>query len=444
MLKRTLITVLVLVAACGEDSFPPEACGTIDDMEILLDDEVSPTPVELCFQDPEGDEITATATSSDPGVVEAVVLGGAQAVQLTPIDVGRAVIEVVATDATGGSSAPLSFAVTVPNRAPEARDGGDWPPITLTSGQPQASLTLTEYFRDPDGHRLAFWAVMSDESVARASVSDSILQIEQLQGGSAVVRVTATDPHGLSTSGQAEVISRMSVELLIDQFATLSERWEVGSHSLVEIVGGRLKLQSTRVSPELAFIRQAVSPAEDWSVTLNTEYVSAGDDMYAGFVIDTGSFPEALMFVFGGDQRKLLQNDEFPRTNFFFAWFDNGWRTDPSLNAWVDEITNTKQTYTVRVEGHLVEVLVNDAVIHELALDMIDFYEPMPGTVVRISLLALWPITQDLQALRTTEATYFDWVKVDGTPIHMGAAEAASAVQWERFLHPFGIRRIVR
>lgn len=193
MKRETTVSILavLLLAACDDPTFPPEACGTIQDKaEVFIGEQEF---VSFCFQDPDGDLVSVTATSSDPEVVEAVVQGGAQEVLLTGRDVGQAVITVVARDSEG-LSAQQTFAVTVPNRAPEATA---LPEITRTYGEPAASLTLTEYFTDPDSQPLAFSAAVSDETVVRASVTGDTLQVEPVGSGSAAVMVSATDPHGL-------------------------------------------------------------------------------------------------------------------------------------------------------------------------------------------------------------------------------------------------------
>ena len=192
-----ILAVLVL-AACDDPSFPPQACLVLQDTELFIGEQEL---VALCFQDPDGDAITVEATASDPSVVEAEVQSGGQGILLTGRDAGQAVITVVARD-SNGLSAQQTFDVTVPNRPPEATA---LPDITLRHDAPEASLTLTEYFTDPDGHTLTFSAAVSDEAAIRASVMNDVLHVERVGHGNAVALVTATDPHGAQGQGSVQV-----------------------------------------------------------------------------------------------------------------------------------------------------------------------------------------------------------------------------------------------
>lgn len=102
---RTLLPVLAL-AAC-EDPLPPVSCGGGGAVETVIDHAVSET---FCFDDPNQDMLTYTATSSNPGVATAVLSGSS--VTVTGIDEGSAQISVTATD-PGGLTGSVNWAVTV-------------------------------------------------------------------------------------------------------------------------------------------------------------------------------------------------------------------------------------------------------------------------------------------------------------------------------------------
>ena len=113
---------------------------------------------------------------------------------LAPRPSGSVAVNVTATDG-GGLSARQSFAVTVPNRAPEAvGEIGDLE-IAVDS---VAELDVAAYFADPDGDDLEFEAVSSDTTRVRVAVSGSVLTIAGVASGAAAVTVTATDGGGLS------------------------------------------------------------------------------------------------------------------------------------------------------------------------------------------------------------------------------------------------------
>ncbi|MCY4648297.1 MAG: RTX toxin, partial [Gammaproteobacteria bacterium] len=144
------------------------------------------------FTDPDGDALTYGATSSDVTIASVAVSGSV--LTITGVAAGAATVTVTATDG-GGLSAQQSFAVTVPNRAPEAvGEIGDLE-IAVDS---VAELDVAGYFADPDGDELEFGAASSDTTRARVAVSGSVMTITGVAAGSAAVTVTATDGGGLS------------------------------------------------------------------------------------------------------------------------------------------------------------------------------------------------------------------------------------------------------
>ena len=108
----------------------PVAEGTIEGQTLLVGAEAT-VDVSANFSDPEGEELTYAATSSDTAVAT-VSTSGAE-VTVMAIAAGSATVTVTATD-PGEFSASQEFGVTVeePNRAPEITDS--IPPQTLTVG----------------------------------------------------------------------------------------------------------------------------------------------------------------------------------------------------------------------------------------------------------------------------------------------------------------------
>ena len=120
---------------------------------------------------------------------------------------GTAVVTVFASD-PGGLSATQRTQVTVaaPNRAPEPV--GTIPRQTLAPGQ-WVSLSVSSYFRDPDGETLSFSAMTSDPGVAGVEVSGNIVTITQAGMGTAIVNAVARDPGGLSVQ-QSIIVAAVS------------------------------------------------------------------------------------------------------------------------------------------------------------------------------------------------------------------------------------------
>ena len=81
---------------------------------------------------------------------------------------------------------------------------GTIPGLTLTVGDTE-SVDVSSYFSDPDGDALSYAVTSSDAEVATVSVSGSTVTLTGVAAGMATVRVTASDPDGLSASQSLEV-----------------------------------------------------------------------------------------------------------------------------------------------------------------------------------------------------------------------------------------------
>ena len=92
----------------------PVAGEPIEDIELFVGQEAQ-VDVSGNFSDPDGDALSYTATTSDPGVATVFVSGSA--VLVIGVSEGVDTVTVTATD-PGKLSAVQTFTVTVPNRAP--------------------------------------------------------------------------------------------------------------------------------------------------------------------------------------------------------------------------------------------------------------------------------------------------------------------------------------
>ncbi len=178
----------------------PEAVETIPAQAMTAGDEVV-VDVSSFFSDPDGDELTYTAESSDAEVAAAGIEGSSLTV--TAVAAGAATVTVTAAD-PGGLTATQSVEVTVEaaNQAPEAVE--TIPAQAMTAGD-EVVVDVTPFFSDPDGDELTYTAESSDAEVAAASIEGSSLTVTAVAAGAATVTVTAADPGGLTATQSAEV-----------------------------------------------------------------------------------------------------------------------------------------------------------------------------------------------------------------------------------------------
>ena len=171
----------------------PEPVGTVPDETVEVGDPVT-ADLSPYFTDPDGDALRYTARSSNRRVARVSVSGSV--VTITAVAKGTANVTTTATDSEG-LSATQTFESMVPNRSPEPE--GTIPDETVEVGEP-ITVDLSAYFTDPDGDPLTYTARSSNTSVARVSVSGSVVTITAIAKGTANITTTATDNEGLSAT----------------------------------------------------------------------------------------------------------------------------------------------------------------------------------------------------------------------------------------------------
>lgn len=169
----------------------PEAVGAVADQEVFVGDSVT-VDVAANFAEPDGQELHYAVATSDPATVSAAATGSA--VTVRGMAVGMATVTVTAQD-PGGLWAQQEFAVTVPNRAPEAV--ATLPDLELEVDS-MATLEVVAHFTEPDGEELEHSVVTSDTSRVTVSISGTVVTMRGVAAGQAVVTVVATDPGGLT------------------------------------------------------------------------------------------------------------------------------------------------------------------------------------------------------------------------------------------------------
>ena len=111
-------------------------------------------------------------------------------------------VVVQVTSGTGARALTADQTITV-----TVTDGNDAPlaigtidPVTLTVGDEDQTLDVSDKFSDPDGDDLTYSVQSADTTVAQVTVEDSIVTITPVEEGTTTVTVTAVDPASLTAT----------------------------------------------------------------------------------------------------------------------------------------------------------------------------------------------------------------------------------------------------
>ncbi len=173
----------------GPENDPPEIESAIPALTVAAG-KTAVVEVSAHFSDPDGDALSYGAESSDDAV--ATVAAGGSEVTVTGVSRGASRVTVTARDGRGGSVSQ-DFAVTVPNRAPEAVGtlGG-----VSVFRYDRATVDVSGAFSDPDNDALTYRAVTSAAGVVALSVNGSRVTVRGVSRDTLTVTVTADDGHG--------------------------------------------------------------------------------------------------------------------------------------------------------------------------------------------------------------------------------------------------------
>ena len=175
---------------------PPEA----EDDEATTDEDRALTVDVLANDtDPDGDGLWVESVSAAAHGTTRIASDGG--VTYTPAANYHGVdrFTYVVSDPDGlTAEAAVSVTVLSVNDAPIAV--GVIPDQPLDEGGVSVDLDLTPFFDDADGDPLTYRAVSSDTDVATVGVAGAVLTLTPVAYGSAMVRVTAEDPDGLTGS----------------------------------------------------------------------------------------------------------------------------------------------------------------------------------------------------------------------------------------------------
>ena len=169
----------------------PPVCKNIPVPTLWVNDSTTVDLSQYC-SDPDGDNLTYSATSSKPSKVTKSVTNYPNSnrgtLTLTGKAIGSSTITVKASD--GSLSTTKTLTARVDNRDPECED------IASQTVYVNASKTLTVSCTDPDGHSLSYSASSSDTSKVTVSMDGSSVTITGVAAGTATVSVTAADGYG--------------------------------------------------------------------------------------------------------------------------------------------------------------------------------------------------------------------------------------------------------
>ena len=169
----------------------PTAVGSIEAPTLGMGERAT---VELSgyFQDPDGDELAYSVSSSDATLIGAAIEGAT--VTLEALAKGAAVVTVTAAD-PDGLAATQEVAVVVANRPPRAVGS-----IATRTVEVDENITieLPGYFNDPDDDPLAYTYSTTEASALAVSVSGGAMTVTALRKGLAEVVVVATDPDDMT------------------------------------------------------------------------------------------------------------------------------------------------------------------------------------------------------------------------------------------------------
>lgn len=192
-----------------EGNQPPRVINTVADQILTVDGALFTLNLSLIFEDPNGDPLTYRASSSSPTVAAAIVL--TDVLRVAPKLVGTSTITITAMDNQGGeASTAFNVDVVSGNQAPRVVNPIPTQILDVGGNPYLRNLDATpRVFADPNGDILKYAVRSSNNAVAIASMSGSVMRVEAQAVGEASITVTADDQNGgvESTSFTVQTVS---------------------------------------------------------------------------------------------------------------------------------------------------------------------------------------------------------------------------------------------
>ena len=258
----------------------PVAVVVLPPLALDVRNRAETVDVSAAFEDPDGDDLTYSASSSAESVVTVSMSGAV--VTVTPVLAGTATVTVTATDVDGASlSASAAFEATVPNWPPYAV--GSLEAVTTRVGDGPIHRDVASAFADPEGDALTYGARSADTAVARIGNSGSRLHVRAHSAGSTTATVTATDVEGSNRAAE----QRFPVRVLPPRGVRVdpvSVTVDEGSSASYDVVLKAEPVGSVTVTPSVPSGTDiSVSPSSltftdgDWSVAQPVTVAAAED-----------------------------------------------------------------------------------------------------------------------------------------------------------------------
>ena len=418
--RQALVGLALIVAgwaaACGESitvvapNRTPVAVGRIPSQTLAAGQAAPGFDLPEYFDDPDGDPLSYTATSTDPSVATAAVTGSS--LMIAAVAGGKATVTVIATD-PGGLIAAQSTGVTVrsENRTPTAV--GSIPAQNLNAGT-SVTVDVSAYFDDPDGDALDYEATSNNTGVVQVDVSGSGVTITAIAEGSAGVAVTATDPGGLSAEQGIDVVVAAGEPGFRDDFdAETLSGWDV-TQAGAELAEGILRLTNDSAGVPGRLDRALGSKLVDWEARVVLG--RAHEDAAARVTFSTGYPLIPAIGVEIGSGVEVGGQD----TNFRLLFFEGNSRQWVYISAGHSDVVRDSV-------GAFTEVTfsIKDAIFRVAVGDTELYTENLTGAppgLFELTAVGLHVVPLGDVADRTA---LFDWIEVTGAVVSSIGADAA-------------------
>ena len=292
---QTSVTVSPAVAL-PPINLAPVAISTLGDHRLTTVGPAVTVDVSRAFEDPDGDSLSYTATSSDDDVAAVGVSGSTATIR--PLAAGWAAVTVTASDPDGLAATQIILVtVSLVNQAPITV--GTIVARTLTTGGRNATLDMSSSFADPDGDSLVYAAASTDRTVATVRLSGSVLTILPVGPGTAVAMVVVRDTSGLAAT--------QSIPVTVSPVTAVSSDTEVAEANASVDTSGAVTVTIRTNSAGHATIT-VMAPADDGASTVITAIeLEVGEGLPAGTTI---ALPDSFARIGKSVTVSLLLSDE--------------------------------------------------------------------------------------------------------------------------------------
>lgn len=152
--------------------------------------------ISVSATDPDGHEVSLRLKNNDNRAVTFSSSGGSGTVTINALQsaIGTFEFIVVAEDEYGASDEETVKYTILPNKTPEVT--GEIADQYINGIGESVSLSVAEYFEDPDKETLSILASVSDRSIVSYSFADGVITLTGKAPGHADVELSATDARG--------------------------------------------------------------------------------------------------------------------------------------------------------------------------------------------------------------------------------------------------------